>query len=378
MNLDARMLRHLDKLLILATACLILLGLVAISSAAQGYAGADQARAFVSKQIVAGVAGLVMMVVVLLFDYEELGRMAWPIYGLNVALLAIVLVIGKMTNGAQSWIPLGFFNLQPSEVGKVMLILTLGRQLSRTERLQSIWDLIPVGLHVLPLLILLLLQPDLGTAIVFVVITIAMVYMAGFPGKWIALLVGGPIGLAGGWLWAHMRFGVSMWPLQPHQVARLETFIDPTRDPLGDGYHVIQSKISIGSGGLWGQGLFQGSQNQLGFLPEQHTDFIYSVVGEELGFIGGGLVILLFGLLLWRILSIAGSAKDMYGSLIATGVAAMIGFHVVENIGMTLGVMPVTGIPLPFISYGGSSLLTNMVAIGLVLNVGMRRQKINF
>lgn len=378
MNLDARMLRHLDKLLILAMLGLFGLGLAVISSAAQGYAGAEQAHAFVMKQLVAGIIGLVLMVVILLFDYEEMGRMAWPIYGLNVLLLAAVLVIGKMTNGAQSWIPLGFFNLQPSEFGKVMLILTLGHQLSQTEHLETIWDLVPVAIHVLPLLLLLLLQPDLGTALVFVVITIAMVYMAGFPGKWIALLVGGPIAVAGGWLWAHMRFGVSMWPLKSHQVARLETFIDPTRDPMGDGYHVIQSKISIGSGGLFGQGLFHGTQNQLGFLPEQHTDFIFSVVGEELGFIGGGLVILLFLLMLLRIFSIAGSAKDMYGSLIATGVAAMIGFHVLENIGMTLGVMPVTGIPLPFVSYGGSSLISNMVAIGLVLSVGMRRQKINF
>ncbi|HEY8347248.1 MAG TPA: rod shape-determining protein RodA [Symbiobacteriaceae bacterium] len=378
MNLDARMLRHLDKLLILVMGCLVALGLVIVASAAQGFAGPEQARVFVTKQAIAAVIGLALMVVVLLFDYEDLGRMAWPIYGLNVALLTAVLVVGKISNGAQSWIGIGPLQIQPSELGKLMLIITLGYQLSQMERLQTIWDLIPVGLHVLPLLILLMLQPDLGTALVFVAITIAMVYMAGFPGPKMALLVGTPIALLGGWLYAHMHYGVSMWPLQEHQVKRLEVFIDPSQDPLGAGYHVLQSKISIGSGGLFGRGLFHGTQNQLGFLPYQHTDFIYSVIGEELGFIGGAVVLVLFVLMLNRIMAIAGSAKDMYGCLLATGVAAMIGFHVVENIGMTLGVLPVTGIPLPFISYGGSALMTNIAAIGLVLNVGMRRQKINF
>jgi rod shape determining protein RodA len=377
-NFDTRLLKHLDKLLVLAMFALITLGIVVISSAARGYIGPEGASAFVNKQIIAAGLGLFLLIIALLFDYEEFGRMTWVLYGLNVALLGAVLAMGKLTNGAQSWIPLGPVQLQPSELGKVMLILTLGHHLDRMDKLQSIWDLFMPALHVIPLLGLVLAQNDLGTSLVFVAITAAMIYMAGFPGWKMLLLGGGPITGVAAWFYAHLKWGVSMWPLQTYQIKRLMTFVDPTSDPTGAGYHVIQSKISIGSGGLMGRGLYQGTQNQLGFLPEQHTDFIFSVIGEELGFVGGAVVLFLFLILLWRIMTVAAISKDRYGALIATGVMAMIGFHVLENIGMTMGVMPVTGIPLPFVSYGGTSLMANMVAVGLVLNVGMRRQKIMF
>jgi len=377
-NFDARLLRHLDKLLLLIMFALIAFGVVMISSAAKGYNGPAFAADRVNTQIIAAGLGLFLLIMALLFDYEEFGRMTWVIYGLNVFLLVAVLIIGKATNGATAWIPLGPLNLQPGEIGKPMLILTLAHQLSRTERMESIWDLFPVALHVLPLVGLLLVQNDLGTSLVFIVITAAMVYMAGFPGWKLALLGGGPIAAVAGWFYSHYKWGVSLWPLREHHIARIETFVDPMKDPTGDGYHVLQSKISIGSGGWFGRGLYKGTQNQLGFLPEQHTDFIFSVIGEELGFVGGAALLVGFLFLLWRIMVIAATSKDRYGSLIAAGVTAMLGFHVVENVGMTLGVMPVTGIPLPFISYGGSNLMANMLAIGLVLNVGMRRQKIMF
>jgi rod shape determining protein RodA len=378
-NFDARLLKHLDKLLVLAMLALITTGIVVISSAARGYIGTEgAAMGFVHRQIIAAVIGLVLMVIVMLFDYEEFARMTWVLYGLNVVLLLAVLAVGKATNGAQSWIGFGPVQLQPSELGKPILILTLAHQLSRMERIESIWQLIVPAGHVLPLLGLVLAQNDLGTALVYIVITAAMVYMAGFSGWKMTLLGGTPIAAVFGWFYAHKHWGVSMWPLQDHQIKRLETFVDPTADPTGAGYQVIQSKISIGSGGLFGRGLYHGTQNQLGFLPEQHTDFIFSVVGEELGFAGGTFVILLFLLLMWRCMAVAASAKDRYGALIATGVTAMIGFHVLENVGMTLGVMPMTGIPLPFISYGGSSMMANMIALGLVLNVGMRRQTLMF
>lgn len=357
---------------------LITLGIIMISSAARGFNGIEDAAGKVDKQIIAAALGLILMTVAMLFDYEEFGRMRWVLYGLNMALLGAVLVIGKVTNGAQSWIGYGPVQIQPSEFGKVMLILTLGHQLSRMDRLTSLWDLIIPAFHVLPLLALLMLQPDLGTSLVFIVITVAMVYMAGFPGGKIALVGGGPIVAVAGWFYSHLRWGTSMWPLDDFQVKRLEVFVDPTKDPLEAGWHVIQSKIAIGSGGLLGRGLYHGTQTQLGFLPEQHTDFIFSVIGEEFGFRGGVAVILMFLALLWRVMAIAANAKDRYGTLICTGVAAMIGFHVLENVGMTLGVMPVTGIPLPMISYGGSALMANMIAIGLVLNVGMRRHTIIF
>ena len=378
MNFDTRLLKHLDKLLVLAMVALIAGGIVVISSAGLGYNGPEAAAAMVKKQIIAASIGLVLMIIAMLFDYEEYARMTWVLYGLNCALLLAVLAMGKFTNGAQSWIALGPLQIQPSELGKVMLILTLGNQLDRMERIDSIWDLIIPGLHLAPLMALLLLQPDLGTSLVFVVIAAAMVYMAGFPGWKLGLLGGGPIGAVVGWYYAHVKFGVSMWPLKPHQIERLQTFFDPSADPTGAGYQVMQSKIAIGSGGWFGRGLYKGTQNQLGFLPEQHSDFIFSVVGEELGFVGGATILVLFLVLMWRVMAIAATSRDRYGTLIATGVTAMIGFHVLENVGMTLGVMPVTGIPLPFISYGGSALMANMVAIGLVLNVGMRRQKIMF
>lgn len=372
-----RLLRHLDKLLLLVVAALIAFGVVIISSAARGY-NLETADSFVNKQMIAAMLGLALMLVIMLFDYSEFGRMSTIIYGLNVGLLVAVLVIGTEMNGARAWIDIGGFRLQPGEYGKVMLILTLAHHLSRLDRLESIWDLILPGLHVLPLVGLLILEPDLGTALVFLVIAAAMIYMAGFPGWKLTVLGGTPIALVGAWFYAHLRWGVSMYPLQPHQIERIRNFVNPNADPLDSGWQVLQSKISIGSGGLWGKGLYQGTQNQLGFLPEQHTDFIFSVIGEELGFVGGATVILLFLILLWRIMTIAATSKDRYGMLIATGVTAMIGFHVLENVGMTLGIMPVTGIPLPFISYGGSNLMANLVALGLVLNVGMRRQTIMF
>jgi rod shape determining protein RodA len=372
------MLKHLDKLLLLAMLALIAIGVVVIASAGQGYNGAAFGRSLVQKQIIAAGIGLTLAIVAMLFDYEEFGRMTWVLYGLNCLLLAVVLVIGRLTNGAQSWIGYGWIQIQPSELGKVMLILTLGHHLDRMDRIDRLRDLFWPIVHVLPLLGLLLLEPDLGTALVFVVIAAAMVFVAGFPG-WKMLLLGGtPIGGVLGWFLAHEKWGVSMWPMQQHQIDRLRTFFNPTADPTGTGYQVMQSKIAIGHGGLLGQGLFKGTQNQLGFLPEQHTDFIFSVVGEELGFRGGIAILALFMLLVWRCMAVAATARDRYGSLIATGVTAMIAIHVLENVGMTMGVMPVTGIPLPFISYGGSSLMANMIAVGLVLNVGMRRQKLMF
>ncbi|HLO01655.1 MAG TPA: rod shape-determining protein RodA [Symbiobacteriaceae bacterium] len=379
MNFDFRLLRSLDKWLLLAVILLVGFGLVMISSAATGYTGtAEGAKLFVIKQGIAFLLGLVGLAVVVLFDYEEFGRMWMLIYGLNCFLLMIVLLIGKIGGGAQSWLGAGAVNLQPGEYGKIMLILTLGHFLAKREEIKSFWDLIPVGVHVMPLLILLLLQPDFGTALVFVVITVAMLYMAGYAGWKILAWIGIPVGSFLGWFFAHEKWPIIWMPLKDYQLDRLKVFFNPALDPNGKGYHVLQSKISIGSGGLFGKGLYHGTQNMLGFLPEQHTDFIYAVVCEELGFIGGAVLIALLLFLLFRILHVSASARDRYGALICVGVMAMLGFHVLENVGMTIGVMPVTGIPLPFISYGGSSMITNLIGVALVLNVGMRRHTLQF
>jgi rod shape determining protein RodA len=377
MNVDLRLLRNLDKWLLLVIAALVTMGLVVISSAARGYIGVEGASGFVIKQAVSAMLGTILLSIILCFDYSEFGRMWQVIYGTNLVLLAAVLVIGKTTNGAQAWIGLGPVHIEPGEYGKVMLILTLAHIISRADKLETIWDLIPVALHLGLPLGLIMLQPDLGTALVYCCICAAMLYVAGFPGWKLLLLGGTPVAGMVGWVVAHLHWGVWI-PLGDYQIKRLTNFVNPTADIAGSGYQVFQSIIGIGSGGLFGKGLYLGTQNQLGFLPEQHTDFIFSVIGEELGFVGGLVVLGLFMLLVWRIMAAAAESKDRYGALIATGVAAMIGFHVLENVGMTMGVMPVTGIPLPFISYGGSSLMTNLMAMGLVLNVGMRRKTLMF
>jgi rod shape determining protein RodA len=376
-NFDARLLRNVDYWLLLAVAALIVIGLFVIDSAGRGWSGPENTHIFTIKQAYALGAGLIAMTVILLFDYSEFSRMSVLLYLLNCSLLLLVLAIGKVANTQQGWIALGPFHLEPSEVGKVLFIMTLAHHLTRMERLNGWLDLIPPIAHLAPLFGLIMLQPDLGTALVFIAVLGAMLYVAGAPG-WRLVLIGlGPLVAAIGWVVLHLKYGIWI-PLADYQIKRLLVLVDPNLEPHGAGYQVLQSKISIGSGGLWGKGLYHGTQNQLGFLPEQHTDFIFAVVGEELGFLGGIVILALFLFILVRILIVAGAAKDRYGALLATGVAAMIGFHVLENIGMTIGVMPVTGIPLPFVSYGGSSLVANLMAIAMVQNVHMRRQKIMF
>jgi rod shape determining protein RodA len=220
-------------------------------------------------------------------------------------------------------------------------------------------------------------QPDLGTSLAFVAITLGILVAAGAPGRILAPIVVAGLGSVIGAVVAHFRWGLPL-PLEDYQLKRLIVFTNPGIDPLGSGYQLRQSIIAIGSGRLVGKGLFAGTQNQLRFLPFQHTDFIFSVIGEELGFIGGIAVLTLYLFVLWRGLRIAAMARDYFGALLSVGVVSMLAFHILINVGMTLGMMPVTGIPLPFMSYGGNSMITNMAAVGLLLNVYMRRHKIVF
>ena len=228
--------------------------------------------------------------------------------------------------------------------------------------------------------ILIMLQPDLGTALVYIAITFIMMYVAGANQRVLLFILLGALALIGLVLLLH--FQVGLWiPLKDYQLQRLIVFINPYNDGMGGrdaGWNIIQSLVAIGSGGFAGKGLFQGSQVQLNFLPEHHTDFIYAVIGEELGFIGAGLVLVLFGVLLMRAVYIAANSRELYGGLLVTGITAMWLFHIFENIGMCIGMMPVTGIPLPFISYGGSSMLTNLLAVALILSVNVRGKKIVF
>lgn len=374
MQFDLRLLKYVDKWLVLTALLLFGGGLVVIASASNVLGEGD---AFVRRQAAHFAVGLALFILALVFDYSEFSRLARFFYLLNLGLLALVLVVAESAGGAQRWLYIGPVGVQVSEPAKLLMIITLAAHLAHRPPPTRWVDLLAPLLHLAPAMLLIFLQPDLGTSLVFLVILLAMLYMAGAPGWRLATLLAGGIGAMVGWVAAHLHFGVWI-PLKDYQLARLITFANPDYDPANHGYQLMQSKAAISSGGLFGQGLFQGRISQSGVLPEQHTDFIFSVLGEELGFVGAAVLLFLFGFLLLRILQTAVTAKDRFGALVASGVGAMIGFHVLVNVGMTVGIMPVTGLPLPFISYGGSSLVANLAAIGLVTNVHMRRQTLMF
>ncbi|MGE5542328.1 MAG: rod shape-determining protein RodA, partial [Bacillota bacterium] len=316
--------------------------------------------------------------IVVSIDYSDLLRFSRVVYILNLGLLASVMVAGRTTLGAQRWIQIGPVPVQPSELAKLCVITTLAAALSRRESETCGWpQIISAFIHIALPMALVLRQPDLGTSLVFMAIAFGMLFAAGAPGRALGFLIVAGLGGITGAIVAHFRWGFPL-PLEEYQLKRLIVFTNPGIDPLGSGYQLRQSMIAIGSGRLVGKGLFAGTQNQLRFLPFQHTDFIFSVIGEELGFIGGMAILALYLFVLWRGLRIASMARDSFGALLAVGVVSMLAFHILINIGMTVGMMPVTGIPLPFMSYGGTSLITNMAGIGLLINVYMRRHKIVF
>lgn len=336
---------------------------------------------YVKKQMMWVLLSVFMVLAVLTIPYEDFRHHRRAIYIINIILLlAVMTPLGYSAKGATSWINLGPFALQPSEFAKVFIIITFADFLTRREgKLNTLKDLIPCFIHVAVPLFLILAQPDLGTSLVFIAILFGMLFIASDNWKLIAGLFFGGIASAIGWVAAHIHLGIWL-PLKEYQLRRLLVFMDPwdKDNILGAGYHVVQSQIAIGSGGLNGKGIYNGSQNQLNFLPEQHTDFIFSVVGEEMGFIGVTLLLGLFFIVLYRGIRIASEARDLNGALLATGIVSMLIFHILINVGMAVGIMPITGIPLPLFSYGGSSMMTNMIAMGILLNVYMRRQKILF
>lgn len=271
--------------------------------------------------------------------------------------------------GAQRWIQIGPISIQPSEFSKVIMIIALATLLeSRIGHLSKWREVIPVALFVLVPFLLVAKQPDLGTGLVFLAIFLGMIFVAGISLKILGIVFG-----------AFLAMLPIIWQfLHDYQKMRIMVFIDPNVDPLGSGYHIIQSKIAIGSGMLFGKGLFGGTQSQLNFLPENHTDFIFAVVGEEFGFIGAVFLLCLYLIVLWRGVKIARECKDAFGMLLASGITSMLAFHLLVNVGMTMGVMPVTGIPLPLMSYGVSSLLTNVTCLGLLMNIHMKQQSLHF
>lgn len=367
--LNRRLLRNLDFIIIATVILLILISLVIIGSATHINTPGEERYWYVERQGLFAVFNIMIIFVILNFDYKILSKFANGLYGINLIMLLAVMFIGQSALGAQRWIQLGPISLQPSEFSKLIMIIALADMLDkRAGKLNSFKDLIPIFLYVGVPFLLVLKQPDLGTSLVFLAILFGMLFIAGIKNKHLMIIFG-----------AGAAFMPIFWHfLKDYQKMRLSVFLDPNVDPLGSGYHIIQSKIAIGSGMLFGKGLFGGTQSQLNFLPENHTDFIFAVIGEELGFIGAILILLLYFILLYRGVKIAGAAKDNFGTLLATGITSMLTFHVLVNVGMTAGIMPVTGIPLPLMSYGVSALTTNMVSIGILLNIYMRRQKIMF
>lgn len=363
--------RKLDSTLVLTVCGLALISLLIIGSATHANIPEYPGRFdFVLKQGAFLLGGILLAGASLKYDYRKLYQWAPALFVINAVLLLVVKFLGTSVLGAQRWIQLGPFTLQPSEFAKLFMIICLARLLSQRKKEYNTWkSLVPVaGLMALPT-VLIFIQPDLGTSLVFAAITFGMLYISGLHMKlvkqaFIGLVIVFPI------IW--------FFVLHEYQKMRLRILFDPGVDPYGFGYHVIQSKISIGSGGFIGQGLFVGTQSQLDFLPENHTDFIFSVIGEELGFVGAIFVIFLYFLLLYRTLVISKSANDSFGGLLATGIFSMWLFQVFINVGMTLGIMPVTGIPLPFMSYGGSALLMNLLCVGILTNIYVRRKKLMF
>ncbi len=360
---DRRLVEHFDWILFGLTLILLAIGLVGIYSATL-----DQSvglSRWVTRQIIWVGIGFFVMGVGFAFDYRRLEQWAPFVYFLALALLMAVPVFGSSGGGARRWISLGSVSLQPSEFMKVALVLMLARAYHRyapTEGYGLRGITLPVVFVALPTG-MILLQPNLGTAVTLCSVFLTVTFTAGIRLKVlsvITLVAGATMPI----LWTYLR---------PYQQRRVLSFLHPDLDPLGAGYHMIQSKLTVGSGMFWGKGFLLGTQNRLDFLPEKHTDFIFAVFAEEWGFIGTAFLLFIYVSLLARLLIIALRARERFGLLIATGVVGIIFWQFVINVGMNVGLLPVVGVPLPFLSYGGSSLVTSMLAIGLALNVSTRR-----
>jgi rod shape determining protein RodA len=341
------------------------LGLIFSATAPMGAAG----RSLVLKQITWCSLGVVLMAMLLMIDYRYFERWATWFYILIIVALVFAWAMGKVTAGSRRWLDLGFMRFQPSEFAKLAVVLVLAKYFDTRTRTvgSSVWDVLtPLILTAIPVG-LVLIQPDLGTAAVVVLIAVSMVLFAGVSRRVLIWSVGVLACLVPILLLTGDRF------LMEYQKKRLLTFVNPDYDPLGAGYHIMQSQIAIGSGGAFGKGYLKGTQNQLMFLPVKHTDFVFSVLAEEWGFLGCSLVLMLFAALFLRGLAITANARDNFGAMTAFGCTALIFWHVVINVGMTIGLLPVVGVPLTFLSYGGSSLLAGVLAISLIANIGMRR-----
>lgn len=374
LKINGKLLRQLDFGIIIICIMIVVFGALNIFSATHIVENQPDliSYSYLKKQLMWLFVGLGVLYVVLIFDYSVIMSYANLIYWFGVVLLILNdFVLPKNVNGAESWMKIGPVSFQPSEFAKLGIILIIAKKLEEMDgninsfknfMILTVYAAIPMGLIVI--------QPDMGMTMVCFFIVLGMYYAAGLNSK---VILGGlaSVVVAVALVW---NSGV----IEPYQKNRLISFLNPDADPLGTGLQLIQSEIGIGSGGILGKGFLKGTQVAGQFIPEAHTDFIFSVVGEEWGLLGAIFLIVMYGLLIYKFIKIARTSKDVFGSIVCAGIVSIYMFSFIQNVGMTIGLMPITGITLPLMSYGGSSMITTFIGIGLVLNVGMRRKKINF
>ncbi len=366
--------KNFDFTLFITAILLSLYGILVISSAAKSSGLDSGSLSFVKTQAFSTALGIGVILILLNINYELLGKLYIPIYILCNILLVSVFFLGTGEEewGARSWIRikgLGSAGFQPAEVAKIAVIICVAKFIEINQsKINELFTLAKVLVFAFIPIALILKQPDFGTAMVYVFFVGVMIFIAGLDVKYIWYSV----------LAASISLPFIWFSFDQFQKDRLFNFRHPERDTMGTGYQALQSQIAIGSGKFFGKGLYKGSQTQFGFLPEKQTDFIFAVVVEELGLIGGAILLLLYFIMMYRLIDIARKSRDLFGKLVVVGVFSMMFVHIVENIGMTMGLTPITGIPLPFMSYGGTFQLTNMVAIGLALSIGMKKDSLNF
>ena len=363
-----KILKNIEWMILICVFILIIIGCIALYSATLN-SGSDELK----KQLIWLAVSIPIMIITIFIDYEAIAKISPVVYGGMIILLICVLFTNPV-NGATSWFNIGPASIQPAEFAKIFVVILVAYTISKIQKkgkdeiskpLKILLVLAVVGVPVF----LIVLQPDYGTAIAFIVATIFMLFVSGINKKYIIVSI----------IIASITIPLLyMYVLPPHAKTRIDVYLNPELDPRGSGYNIIQSRLAIGSGQLLGMGITKGNQTQLGFLYPKTTDFIFSVIGEEFGFIVAAGVIILYVVLITRSIYVAKTAKDDLGSYIAIGIAGIFLFHMVENIGMTMGLLPITGVPLPFVSYGGSSLLTNLILVGLLLNISGRRKRTMF
>ena len=354
-----------DLVLVASTVALAVVGVIIIFSATRGRLSLDglDPHYYLKRQAIFMVIGVGVMAAVALFDYRRLEQLSTVMYvGILLALVAVLATPARL--GAQRWFPVGPLQLQPSEFATMVLIIAIATYCSRRPEGLDFRDLVRLVLMAAFPILLVIKQPDLGTGIVMLVILMVMLAVAGMPGRYLVLLVVAAVLL--------VIFAVKVGFLKHYQIQRLTSFISPNGASQSATYNVTQAKNAISDGGIFGRGLFHGALTNLAYVPEQQTDFIFSAVGEQLGFVGSGVLLLIYGVVAWRVLRTAQLARDNFGRMLCSGIFALLVFSIFENVGMNMGIMPVTGIPLPFLSYGGSAIIVFFAAIGLTISVNTR------